>query len=96
MAITEDRVRAIFKELEAGDGASFFKHVADDVDWIVEGTHPLAGHYLSKQAFRQFSARVPGWHLDPLASNRPRPVALDRWSPTPDLIEGWASQGRRR
>jgi uncharacterized protein len=51
MAITEDQVRAIFKELEAGDGASFFKHVADDVDWIVEGTHPLAGHYLGKQAF---------------------------------------------
>ena len=51
MAITEDQVRAIFKELEAGDGASFFNHVADDVDWIVEGTHPLAGHYLSKQAF---------------------------------------------
>jgi uncharacterized protein len=51
MAITEDLVRAIFKELEAGDGASFFKHVADDADWIVEGTHPLAGHYLSKQAF---------------------------------------------
>ena len=51
MAITEDQVRAIFKKLEAGDGASFFKHVADDVDWIVEGTHPLAGHYLSKQAF---------------------------------------------
>ena len=51
MAITEDQVRAIFKKLEAGDGADFFKHVADNVDWIVEGTHPLAGHYLSKQAF---------------------------------------------
>jgi hypothetical protein len=49
--ITEDRVRAIFKGLEAGDGSDFFKHVADNVDWIVEGTHPLAGHYLSKQAF---------------------------------------------
>lgn len=51
MATTEEQVRAIFKELETGDGASFFKHVAEDVDWIVEGTHPLAGHYLSKQAF---------------------------------------------
>ena len=51
MAITEEQVRAIFKELETGDGASFFKHVAEDVDWIVEGTHPLAGQYLSKQAF---------------------------------------------
>jgi hypothetical protein len=25
--------------------------VADNVDWIVEGTHPLAGHYRSKKAF---------------------------------------------
>jgi ketosteroid isomerase-like protein len=51
MAITPDRVRNIFKGLENGDGAAFFEHVADNVDWIVEGTHPLAGHYLSKQAF---------------------------------------------
>jgi ketosteroid isomerase-like protein len=51
MAITPDRVRDIFKGLESGDGADFFEHVADNVDWIVEGTHPLAGHYLSKKAF---------------------------------------------
>jgi uncharacterized protein len=51
MAITPDRVRNIFKGLENGDGAAFFEHVADDVEWIVEGTHPLAGHYLSKKAF---------------------------------------------
>src|ERR1700683_1657799 len=51
MAITSERVREIFKGLERGDGAAFFEHVADKVDWIVEGTHPLAGHYLSKQAF---------------------------------------------
>ena len=51
MAITTDRVREIFKGLETGDGTAFFEHVADDVDWTVMGTHPLAGHYLSKQAF---------------------------------------------
>jgi hypothetical protein len=51
MAITEEQVRAIFSGLETGDGSDFFKPVADNVDWIVEGTHPLAGHYLSKQAF---------------------------------------------
>jgi hypothetical protein len=51
MAITADRVREIFKGLENGDGAAFFDYVADNVDWIVEGTHPLAGHYLSKKAF---------------------------------------------
>lgn len=51
MSITSDRVRAIFRGLEQGDGAAFFQQVADDVDWTVMGTHPLAGHYPSKQAF---------------------------------------------
>ena len=52
MAIAPERVREIFKGLETGDGAAFFEHVADDVDWTVMGTHPLAGHYQSKKAFR--------------------------------------------
>ena len=51
MAITSERVCEIFKGLETGDGAPFFEHVADDVDWTVMGTHPLAGQYLSKKAF---------------------------------------------
>jgi uncharacterized protein len=37
--------------LESGDGKGFFDQVADDVDWTVEGTHPLAGHYHSKAEF---------------------------------------------
>src|SRR5271167_5284319 len=44
-------VREIFRHLESGDGKKFFDHVAEDVDWIVEGTHPLAGHYRSKSDF---------------------------------------------
>ena len=51
MAVTPDFVREIFKGLEEGDGAAFFIHVADDVDWTVMGTHPLAGHYRSKADF---------------------------------------------
>jgi hypothetical protein len=51
MTITPDRVRDIFKGLENGDGAAFFSNVADDVDWTVMGTHPLAGRYASKAAF---------------------------------------------
>jgi uncharacterized protein len=51
MEITAEFVLEIFKGLERGDGAAFFEHVADDVDWTVMGTHPLAGHYLSKKAF---------------------------------------------
>jgi hypothetical protein len=67
MAITPGRVREIFKGLENGDGASFFEQVADDVDWTVMGTHPLAGQNLSKKDFiegtfaKLSDARVPGW-----------------------------------
>jgi uncharacterized protein len=49
--LTTDYVRQIFRNLEAGDGKGFFEHVADNVDWIVEGTHPLAGHYHTKTEF---------------------------------------------
>jgi len=52
MSIDEQTVRSIFAGLEHGDGDAFFEHVADDVDWTVMGTHPLAGHYRSKSAFR--------------------------------------------
>jgi uncharacterized protein len=51
MGVSVERVRKIFEGLERGDGAAFFQHVADDVDWTVMGTHPLAGHYSSKKAF---------------------------------------------
>lgn len=51
MTIAPERVREIFKGLENGDGAAFFEHVADDVDWTVMGTHPLAGRYHTKAAF---------------------------------------------
>jgi ketosteroid isomerase-like protein len=51
MGMSPNQVRDIFKGLESGDGAVFFANVAEDVDWTVMGTHPLAGHYVSKQAF---------------------------------------------
>jgi ketosteroid isomerase-like protein len=44
IAVKADGVREIFLGLESGDGSVFFKHVAEDVDWIVMGTLPLAGH----------------------------------------------------
>ncbi len=51
MTLTPVIVRDIFKHLEGSDGADFFVRVADDVDWIVQGSHPLAGHYHSKADF---------------------------------------------
>jgi uncharacterized protein len=67
MAINEGSVRRIFSHLESGSGDRFFEHVAGDVDWTVEATHPLAGRYLSKDDFHTHTfARL----------NRSFPVAL--------------------
>jgi len=49
--MNKQQVAALFAHLEQGDGAAFFAEVAEDVDWTVMGTHPLAGHYHSKQEF---------------------------------------------
>jgi|SRR5580698_1403899 ketosteroid isomerase-like protein len=46
-----EKIRTIFQSLEEGNGAEFFAHVADKVDWTVEGHHPLAGQYHSKADF---------------------------------------------
>jgi ketosteroid isomerase-like protein len=51
MEVTEQSVRQIFELLERGDSNAFFQHVADEVDWTVMGTHPLAGHYRNKADF---------------------------------------------
>jgi ketosteroid isomerase-like protein len=49
--IREDRVE-LFGALESPATAlQFFDRVADDVRWTVQGTHPLAGVYRSKQEF---------------------------------------------
>ena len=45
------KVENLFKNLETGNSANFFKHVSDDVSWKVMGTHPLAGTYHSKEDF---------------------------------------------
>jgi ketosteroid isomerase-like protein len=42
----------VFEGLARGSSESFFRHVADDVDWTVMGTHPLAGRYRTKEAYR--------------------------------------------
>ncbi len=51
MAMQENAIRDLFKNLETGDAEVFFSRVADDVSWTVMGTHPLAGTYHSKDTF---------------------------------------------
>jgi uncharacterized protein len=42
----------LFGLLKSSDTrAHFWERVSDDVDWTVEGTHPLAGRYRSKADF---------------------------------------------
>ena len=50
-SFSAESVWRFFALLESGSGDGFFAHVADDVDWTVQGTHPLAGHYTSKADF---------------------------------------------
>jgi uncharacterized protein len=50
-AVSETERRAFFASLSSDTGEGFFARMADDVDWTVEGTHPLAGHYCSKWDF---------------------------------------------
>ena len=52
-SVTEDEVRKVFSPLESrGGSAEFLKHVSEDVDWTIKGTHPLAGHYFSRKEFQ--------------------------------------------
>ena len=51
MTIQASYVRSLFANLENGRTDAFFDHVAEDVDWTVMGTHPLAGTYHTKADF---------------------------------------------
>jgi ketosteroid isomerase-like protein len=51
MTVQANYVESLFANLENGKSGSFFEHVADDVNWTVMGTHPLAGTYHTKADF---------------------------------------------
>ena len=56
--LTKQQVADRFQHIEAGRVAEFLKHVDDQVDWTVQGTHPLAGHYTSKRDFQVTPASI--------------------------------------
>src|SRR5580698_718090 len=68
MSLTLSQVRDIFTTLVVGNGGKFFSHVADNVDWTVEGTHPLAGHYQSKADFLSHTLVSGDWAVVELRS----------------------------
>ena len=51
MSVQANYVKSLFANLENGKSGAFFEHVADDVNWTVMGTHPLAGTYRTKADF---------------------------------------------
>jgi ketosteroid isomerase-like protein len=51
MTVQTNYVESLFANLEDGKSGAFFEHVADDVNWTVMGTHPLAGTYHTKADF---------------------------------------------
>src|SRR3712207_7294298 len=51
MTLQASYVKSLFADLENGKSGAFFEHVADDVNWTVMGTHPLAGTYHTKADF---------------------------------------------
>jgi uncharacterized protein len=46
--IRDDRIALFAKLQDPATHPQFWDRVADDVDWTVEGTHPLAGRYHNK------------------------------------------------
>lgn len=46
-------LKMIFSYLEKGDFRLFWDHFSEDVTWVVEGTHPLAGKYKTLSEFRK-------------------------------------------
>ena len=49
--IRDDRIALFAKLQDPASQPQFWDRVADDVDWTVEGTHPLAGRYHNKARF---------------------------------------------
>lgn len=48
---SRSHITSLFSSLTDGDAATFYANVVDDVDWNVQGTHPLAGRYHNKTIF---------------------------------------------
>jgi hypothetical protein len=60
----------------------FCTRVADDVDWTVEGTHPLAGRYRKKHEFIDAPfGRLAGVLVGGSTATRTREISASGWSP---------------
>jgi hypothetical protein len=48
---TRAHISSVFGALVAGDGATFFASVVDNVNWNVQGSQPFSGMYNNKTIF---------------------------------------------
>ena len=51
MMVSMNYIENLFNYIQTGENEKFFEKVADNVNWTVMGTHPLAGVYKNKQEF---------------------------------------------
>lgn len=51
MDLRADRLQLFGALARPETTSQFFERVADNVDWTVQGTHPIAGHFTSKKDF---------------------------------------------
>jgi ketosteroid isomerase-like protein len=51
MTVQANYVKSLFANLENGKSGAFFEHMADDVNWTVMSTHPMAGTYHTRADF---------------------------------------------
>ena len=51
MDLRDDREQLFANLAQPETMSVFFERVADDVDWTVEGTHPIAGRWTDKKSF---------------------------------------------
>ncbi|DBB02835.1 hypothetical protein WJX77_010132 [Trebouxia sp. C0004] len=96
--LTKQHVAQVFHNLEiSGQAAHFLSHVADNVDWTVKGTHPLAGQYSSKQHFQEAALAKIGANIKEPLVMRVTSVLVDQdWAVVEmfadgaEAKEGWA------
>ncbi|EXJ78124.1 hypothetical protein A1O3_09285 [Capronia epimyces CBS 606.96] len=56
----QEQIYSIFNSLQGlqPNYTAFFEHVAENVDWTIQGTHPLAGRYQNKTVLESTFKRI--------------------------------------
>lgn len=84
---SRERIIHLFTALAKKDYPTFFGAVVDNVNWTVQGTHPLAGQYYNKTYFVINSiARLSN------IQNNSAPNGMDTFNIVGGCNEEWSSQ----